>query len=70
MPNFFKKLVKEVSRPFEYAARTGSHETYETGRSQTGGQIIEIKTINLVDSTPQIIAQSSFDAHLRSKGVN
>ena len=37
MPNFFKKIFKEVARPFQYAAKTGSTEVRVAGQTTTGG---------------------------------
>lgn len=45
MPNFFKKLVKEVSRPFQYAAKTGSSEVRVNGQTATGGEIVSVTSV-------------------------
>ena len=59
---------REVARPFKYAAKTGKTETHETGRHNIGGNIISANSrvkLQAVDN----IAVSSFDGHLRGKGL-
>ena len=54
MPNFFKKLVKEVSRPFQYAAKTGSSEVRVNGQTATGGQIVSVKSVQKINNVSKI----------------
>lgn len=65
---FLKKLYKEVSRPFEYAAKTGSSETSETSRENIGGQITSSNS-TVVANEFQTISAHNFEAFLSGKGV-
>ena len=59
---------REIARPFEYAAKTGSSETHEKGRNNVGGQITGCHSAVKLQSVDTIL-QTNFDNHLRVKGL-
>lgn len=62
-------IGKQIARPFEYAAKTGSSKTLETGRSNIGGQITGChSTVKL--QCADTILRTNFDSHLRSIGLS